>query len=155
MKKDHLTSGQVVMADKRELAADTVSQLLKRLNQALRLEYSLIIHYPYIVNLLRNEEVKKLATGLGAASIHHADVVATLISKLGGEPEWSFEPFPEGTDTLRIFRIQLAKERLALQLHKGSAELSPTPSHSKILNALAEEEELESCPIPELDRQPE
>jgi bacterioferritin (cytochrome b1) len=129
------------MADKRKLAADTVSRLLKRLNQALRLEYSLIIHYPYIVNLVGNEEVKKLATGLGAASIHHADVVATLISKLGGEPEWSFEPFPEGTDTVKIFRIQLAKERLALQLHKGSAEMLPISLYSKVLNALAEEEE--------------
>jgi bacterioferritin (cytochrome b1) len=129
------------MADKRKLAADTVSRLLKRLNQALRLEYSLIIHYPYIVNLVGNEEVKKLATGLGAASIHHADVVATLISKLGGEPEWSFEPFPEGTDTVKIFRIQLAKERLALELHKGSAEMLPISSYSKVLNALAEEEE--------------
>jgi bacterioferritin (cytochrome b1) len=129
------------MADKGKLAADTVSQLLKRLNQALRLEYSLIIHYPYIVNLVGNEEVKKLATGLGAASIHHADVVATLISKLGGEPEWSFEPFPEGTDTVKIFRIQLAKERLALQLHKGSAEMLPISLYSKVLNALAEEEE--------------
>jgi bacterioferritin (cytochrome b1) len=129
------------MADKGKLAADTVSRLLKRLNQALRLEYSLIIHYPYIVNLVGNEEVKKLATGLGAASIHHADVVATLISKLGGEPEWSFEPFPEGTDTVKIFRIQLAKERLALQLHKGSAEMLPISLYSKVLNALAEEEE--------------
>jgi bacterioferritin (cytochrome b1) len=129
------------LANPNEIAEDTVSQLLKRLNQALRVEYSLIIHYPYIANLLRHEEVKKLATGLGAASIHHADVVAILISKLGGEPEWSFEPFPEGTDTVRIFRIQLTKERLALQLHKGSAEMSPILSYRKVLNALAEEEE--------------
>lgn len=129
------------MADKDQIAADTVSLLLKRLNQALRVEYSLIIHYPYIASLLRHEEVKKLATGLGAASIHHADVVATLISKLGGEPEWSFEPFPEESDTVKIFRIQLAKERLALQLHKGSAEMSPASSYRKVLSALAEEEE--------------
>jgi bacterioferritin (cytochrome b1) len=129
------------MADRGELAVDIISQLLKRLNQALRVEYSLIIHYPYIVNLLRDEEVKKLATGLGAASIHHADVVATLISELGGEPEWSFEPFPEGSDTVKIFRIQRAKERLALQLHKGSAQMSPTSSYRKVLSALAEEEE--------------
>jgi bacterioferritin (cytochrome b1) len=129
------------LADKDEIIGDKLSVLVKRLNQALRVEYSLIIHYPYIVNLLRHEEVKKLATGLGAASIHHADVVATLIGKLGGEPEWSFEPFPEGSDTVKIFRSQLAKERQALQLHKGSAETSPIISYRKVLIALATEEE--------------
>jgi bacterioferritin len=93
------------------------------------------------VNLIRDEEVKKLATELGAASIHHAEVVATIISKLGGKPEWSFEPFPEGADTKKIFRMQLGKERLALQLHKGSAEMSPTSSYREALSALAKEEE--------------
>jgi bacterioferritin (cytochrome b1) len=129
------------LADKNKIPKTTVSALLKRLNQALRVEYSLIIHYPYIVNLIRDKELKKLATELGAASIHHADVVATIISKLGGKPEWSFEPFPEGTDTKKIFRMQLGKERLALQLHKGSAEMAPTSSHREALSALAKEEE--------------
>jgi bacterioferritin len=129
------------LADPNKIAEDTVSALVKRLNQALRVEYSLIIHYPYIANLIRDEEVKKLATELGAASIHHADVVATIISKLGGKPKWSFEPFPEGADTKKIFRMQLGKERLALQLHKGSAEMSPTSSYREALSALAKEEE--------------
>ena len=128
------------MADPNKIAEDTVSALVKRLNQALRVEYSLIIHYPYIANLIRDEEVKKSATELGAASIHHADVVATVIRKLGGKPKWSFEPFPEGADTKKIFRMQLGKERLALQLHKGSAEMSPTSSYRKALSALAKEE---------------
>lgn len=129
------------MDDTEKTAKDTKSVLVKRLNQALRVEYSLIIHYPYIANLLRDPEAKKLATELGAASIHHADVVAAIISKLGGNPEWSFEPFPEGTDTKKIFRRQLAKERLALQLHKGSAEMSASSSHREALSALAKEEE--------------
>jgi len=128
------------LADPNKTAEDTVSALVKRLNQALRVEYSLIIHYPYIANLIRDEEVKKLATELGAASIHHADVVATVIRKLGGKPKWSFEPFPEGADTKKIFRMQLGKERLALQLHKGSAEMSPTSSYREALSALAKEE---------------
>ena len=129
------------MADKRRTDEDTVSALVKRLNQALRVEYSLIIHYPYIANLIRDEEIKKLATELGAASIHHADVVATIISELGGKPEWSFDPFPEGNDIKKIFRIQLSKERAALQLHKGSAEMFPPNAHSEALSALAKEEE--------------
>jgi bacterioferritin len=129
------------LADKSRTDEDTVSALVKRLNQALRVEYSLIIHYPYIANLIRDEEIKKLATELGAASIHHADVVATIISELGGKPEWSFEPFPEGSDTKKIFRMQLGKERLALQLHKGSAEMSPAGLNRTLLSALAKDEE--------------
>jgi bacterioferritin len=129
------------LAGKNKIPKTTVSALLKRLNQALRVEYSLIIHYPYIVNLIRDKELKKLATELGAASIHHADVVAAIISKQGGKPEWSFEPFPERTDLKKIFRKQLAKERLALQLHKGSAEMLPPSSHRKSLSTLAREEE--------------
>jgi bacterioferritin (cytochrome b1) len=129
------------LADPTKINEDTVFALVKRLNQALRVEYSLIIHYPYIANLIRDEEIKKLATELGAASIHHADVVASIISKLGGKPEWSFEPFPEGIDTKKIFRMQLAKERLALQLHNGSAEMLPSGSHCELLRALAKEEE--------------
>jgi bacterioferritin (cytochrome b1) len=129
------------LADKNGISEDVVSTLVKRLNHALRVEYSLIIHYPYIANLVRDEEIKKLATELGGASIHHADVVATIINELGGKPEWSFEPFPEGSDTKEIFRMQLGKERLALELHKGSAEISPTGLHRMLLSTLAEDEE--------------
>ncbi len=129
------------MAVKNQIGKDAVPALLKRLNQALRVEYSLIIHYPYIANLIRDQEVKKLAMVLGGASIHHADVVASIISKLGGEPEWAFDPFPEGTDLKRIFRIQLSKEREALQQHRGSAEMLPPGAHSEALSALAKEEE--------------
>jgi bacterioferritin (cytochrome b1) len=129
------------LTDRNKLAERTVSELVKRLNQALRLEYSLIIHYPYIANLIRDQEVKKLATELGGASIHHADVVASIISELGGKPEWSFDPFPEGKDIEKIFRMQLSKERAALQLHKGSAEMFPPSARSEALSALAKEEE--------------
>jgi rubrerythrin len=61
------------MGDTKKTAENTKSVLVKRLNKALRVEYSLIIHYPYIANLLRDPEAKKLATELGAASIHHSE----------------------------------------------------------------------------------
>lgn len=117
------------------------SLLLKRLNQALRVEYSLIIHYPYIANLIRDRKVKTLATELGGASIHHADVVASIITRMGGKPEWAFDQFPEGTDIQKIFRVQLSKEQAALQLHKGSAEMFRAGEHREALIELATEEE--------------
>jgi len=86
------------LTGRNKLAGGTVSELVKRLNQALRVEYSLIIHYPYIANLIRDRKVKTLATELGGASIHHADVVASIITRMGGKPEWAFDQFPEGTD---------------------------------------------------------
>jgi bacterioferritin len=129
------------LAVKNKIGKDTVSKLLIRLNQALRVEYSLIIHYPYIANLIRDRNVKTLATELGGASIHHADVVASIITRMGGKPEWAFDHFPEGSDTKKIFLRQLGKERLALQMHRGSAEMLPPGSHSRALRALAMEEE--------------
>ena len=123
------------------LAEGAVSVLVKRLNQALKAEYSLIIHYPYIATLIPDKEIKKLATQLGAASIHHADVVASIITRMGGEPEWAFDHFPEREDIQKIFRLQLSKERAALQLHKGSAEMFPEGAYSEALIKLALEEE--------------
>jgi bacterioferritin len=114
---------------------------VKRLNKALRLEYSLIIHYPYIANLIRDRKVKTLATELGGASIHHADVVASIITRMGGKPEWAFDQFPEGNDIKKIFRVQLSKEQAALQLHKGSAEMFRAGEHREALIELATEEE--------------
>ena len=129
------------MTGRNKLAGGTVSELVKRLNKALRLEYSLIIHYPYIANLIRDRKVKTLATELGGASIHHADVVASIITRMGGKPEWAFDPFPEGNDINKIFRVQLSKEQAALQLHKGSAEMFRAGEHSESLIELATEEE--------------
>jgi bacterioferritin len=120
---------------------DGGSALLKRLNQALKMEYSMIIHYPYIATLIRDKEIKKLATALGGASIHHADVVASIIIQLGGTPEWAFDQFPEGTDMQKIFRVQLSKEQAAQQLHRGSAELFHAGEHREAMIGLANEEE--------------
>ena len=129
------------MDDKNRKTEETLHGLVDLLNQALRIEYTLIIHYPRIANLIRDEETRKLANELGAASIYHADVVSNIITKLGGKPDWSFELFPEGVGIKKIFQNQLARERLALQLHRGSAELMSSSPHSGALSNLAREEE--------------
>jgi len=94
------------------------TQLLDLLNQTLELEYSLIIFYPRIANIIKDQETKKLALSLGAASVGHADTVAKAITKLGGNPHWSFAPFPTGVNLRKIFQEQLEKEKLALKLHQ-------------------------------------
>jgi rubrerythrin len=129
------------MDKKDEKTEETTHRLMDLLNRALRLEYSLIVHYPRLANTIKDEETRKLVLQLGSASIRHADVVANTISQLGGEPDWSIELYPEDMDTVKIFQTQLEKEKLALQLHRESADLVPSSSLRGELSALAVEEE--------------
>ena len=129
------------MDKKDEKTEETTHRLMDLLNRALRLEYSLIVHYPRLANTIKDEETRKLVLQLGSASIRHADVVANTISQLGGEPDWSIELYPEDMDTVKIFQTQLEKEKLALQLHRESADLVPSSSLRGELSALAMEEE--------------
>lgn len=74
-------------------------KILVLLNQALRLEYSLIIHYPLINRSIHDNGLKN------------------------------------------IFQIQLAKEKLALQLHSESSKLIPDMALKTQFEALAVQEE--------------
>ncbi len=110
------------------------------LNEALRLEYSLIFHYPRLANSIKDSETRKSVAELGTASIHHADVVAHAISQLGGTPDWSLAPFPDNYDLLQIFQIQLQKEKKALELHSQAANSVPPGPLVDDLRTLADEE---------------
>ncbi len=118
-----------------------LSNLLDLLNQTLELEYSLIVHYPRIANSIPNEEVKKLVNQLGGGSIAHLDAVANAITKLGGTPKWVIGTFPDETNMMNIFKIQLEKEETALRLHKRIAGLINDASLRDKFNNLAKEEE--------------
>ena len=117
-------------------------KLLGLLNQTLELEYTLIIHYPRIASAIQDAETKQLAQSLGAASITHFDTVTNAITKLGGVPRWSFEPFPHEVNIKKIFQIQLEKERLALKLHHQIAGMTLDFSLRDKFSELAKEEGL-------------
>ena len=93
-------------------------KLVDVLNQALKLEYSFVVHYPRLANAVKDEKAKELVLQLGTDSIHHADVVADAITESGGEPDWYFELYPEDKDIITIFEEQLEKEKIALELHQ-------------------------------------
>jgi bacterioferritin len=116
-------------------------KILVLLNRALRLEYSLIIHYPLINRSIHDNDLKSMVKTLGVMSIKHADIVADAITSLGGTPDWSFDPAPEEIDLKNIFQIQLAKEKLALQLHSESSKLIPDMALKTQFEALAVQEE--------------
>ena len=115
-------------------------EVLDLLNEALRLEYTLIIHYPRLANHIKDSETRKLVQSLGTASVHHADVVADAITQLGGSPDWSFTPFPDNYELLNIFQIQLQKEKKALELHLQAADLVPPGPLVDSIKTLANEE---------------
>jgi bacterioferritin len=117
------------------------SQIVDLLNQALKLEYSIIIHMPRIASTIEDEKTREMAHILGNASVKHADTVANAISTLGGNPEWAWESVPVGKDLVEIFEKQLDKEKLALQLHKDSASLIQDRTLKLKFEQLARDEE--------------
>jgi bacterioferritin (cytochrome b1) len=129
-----------VMDEKQNIIEETMHILVERLNHALHIEYTFIIHYPYIAGFIHDDEARNLAIELGTASIHHADIIASIISELGGKPNWAFEPFPGEIDLNSFFQNQIAREKRAMELHRGSAEIAASTQYGRTLNALADEE---------------
>ena len=117
-----------------------VDKEIELLNQALQIEYSLIVQYPKFAELIQDGEIQRLIRGLGIASIRHADVVSRTIVQLGGTPEWSFDFEEPGIDVRRIFEIQLEKEKQALELHDQAVNLIEDISLKEEFSQLAQEE---------------
>ncbi len=117
---------------------DSINSLL---NNILKLEYTLIIHYPRLASMIRDKEIRNLVNALGTASVKHADVVTRAINHYGGSPVWSFEPFPGDDKLVTIFKKQLEKEETALELHRQSALMVTDPTLKSDFEELAREEE--------------
>jgi bacterioferritin (cytochrome b1) len=115
-------------------------QILDVLNESLKLEYSLIIHYPLINRAIKDPDIKQMVNILGVVSIKHADTVADAIIALGGKPQWDFEPAPDEIDLKKIFSAQLEKEKLALKLHSASAGMVNDKMLEAKLEAIAAQE---------------
>ncbi len=116
------------------------SGVIDLLNNILKIEYSLIVHYPRLANRIKDNEIKRLAHELGIASIAHADTVANAIKKLGGEAIWSFEQLPDEDNVVKIFQLQLEKEKVALKLHQQVAALITDSQIKEQISRLAQEE---------------
>jgi bacterioferritin len=115
-------------------------QILDTLNESLRLEYSLIIHYPLINRAIKDPDIKQMVNILGVVSIKHADTVADAITALGGTPQWDFEPAPDEIDLKKIFSAQLEKEKLALKLHSDGAHMALDKTWRTRFEAMAKQE---------------
>ena len=128
--------------EKKGSAHDTsTSPLVELLNKILKIEYTLIVHYPRLADSIRDNETRKLALKLSTDSVKHADSVSRAITALGGRPVWAFEPLAEDFDILQIFRTQLEKEKLALKLHRQAADLAPSQPLAAAFKTIATDEE--------------
>jgi bacterioferritin (cytochrome b1) len=90
--------------------------------------------------MIRDKKTRELVNYLGTASIKHANVIADAIAELGGKPVWSFDDFPAGENLEEIFKQQLAKENLALELHQQCVKLADEISIINHFKKIAEEE---------------
>ena len=128
------------MEEKGKISTKTIQTLINLLNKSLRFEYNFIIHYPRVAQMVQDEEARKLILDLCTDSIQHSDVVANVITHLGGKPDWSFDLLPEGMDILEMLQIQLEKEKQALQLHQTAVNLIPSGPHGNALQRLVDDE---------------
>ena len=115
-------------------------QLIKLLNTALKIEYSLIVHYPRLASEIQDDETRKLALELGTASVAHADIVARAITKLGGKPVWAFTPLPDNQNIVNIFQDQLKKQEESYKLHLEAAGLISPDTLAAAFESLAADE---------------
>jgi len=118
-----------------------ITRTIELMNLTLGVEYSCIVHFPRLSSIIKDEEIQNLITELGEDSTKHANIVAEAISELGGHPVWAIEPFPDDKDIVDLFRMQLEKEELALQLHSQNAKSQVDSSIKSKLEGIAKDEE--------------
>ena len=118
----------------------TKEDLVELLNQALRLEYTLIVHYPRITSEMPAGEARDKSIRLGQDSVKHADIVASAITDLGGRPVFAFDPPPLDMELVELFQKQLEKEKLAFSLHHQCAGMASDFNLKSRLLGIADEE---------------
>ena len=128
------------MTNKDDNANEDLLRTIELMNLTLGVEYSCIVHFPRLSIITKDEEIQNLITELGEDSVRHANIVAEAISELGGNPTWAIEPFPDDTDIVDIFRLQLEKEELALRLHSQNAKSQVDSSIKSKLEDIAKNE---------------
>ncbi|MFC2056079.1 ferritin-like domain-containing protein [Chloroflexota bacterium] len=128
------------MTTKDDRANENLLKTIELMNLTLGVEYSCIAHFPYISRMTKDEEIRNLIIELGEDSARHANTVTEAVSELGGNPEWSIEPFPEDTNLVELFRLQLEKEELALKLHSQNAKSQVDGSIKSKLEGIANDE---------------
>ncbi|MFC1954780.1 ferritin-like domain-containing protein [Chloroflexota bacterium] len=128
------------MTNNNDKANENLQKTIDLMNLTLGVEYSCIVHFPRLSSIVKDEEIQDLIAELGEDSTRHASIVAEAISELGGNPAWAIEPFPDDTEIIDIFRMQLEKEELAFRLHSQNAKSQVDSSIQSKLEDIAKDE---------------
>ena len=103
--------------------ASSPKEAYELLKQVLRLEYTGITYLPHLSSAAQHSDIGFCLTILCNNSIEHAVILASVIRELGGTPDWTVTVPAENDTLIRLFEIQLARERLCYQLYERSARL--------------------------------
>lgn len=128
-------------------------KLIKRLNEALFMEYTDIFLYLRQAGIIEEEEISKLFERLSWMEMRHTDNISIQINVLGGKPEWELD-FPiikGGTD--EILRDHLIREQKAIRNYESLIELAEKEKEDQlklILQGIKAEEEDHYATIKEL-----
>ena len=71
--------------------------------------------------------------------MRHADKITGIIAALGGEPEWGFEPRPQGSP-YEVLKKQIEMEKLVHWLYRQAADLAPQPAWREQLAGVSHDE---------------
>lgn len=99
------------------------NQAADLLNHALRLEYAGVTHLPRLDSAVQDVFIRYAISVLSTDSTDHAVRLACTIRELGGTPDWTIWTPPDSGSIIRLFEIQLARERICHNLYDKAARL--------------------------------
>ena len=99
------------------------TQAVELLNHALRIEYAGITHLPVLHSVVQEVHIRQCISLLIDESTMHAVSLAATIRALGGSPVWKVWTPSDRGSLERLFEIQLAREKICLNLYKKAAQL--------------------------------
>jgi hypothetical protein len=117
------------------------AQAAELLNHALRLEYSGVTHLPRLDGTVQDVYIRYCISVLTSDSTGHAVRLASTIRELGSIPCWTIWSPPDSGNLIRLFEIQLARERICHNLYDKAAKLLAGSPLAERCNALAQDED--------------
>ena len=117
------------------------AQAAERLNHALRLEYSAVTYLPRLDSTVHEVFIRYCISVLTTDSTAHAVRLATIIRELGSTPCWTVWTPPESGSLIRLFEIQLARERICHNLYNKAAQLLAGSPLADRCDAMAQDED--------------
>ncbi len=118
------------------------AELLDLLNQALRLEYSLVVNYPRLARKMADKAIRETVDAMASASLVRAGRIAAVLSRLGEYPVWTFDAVADEMELNDLFLRYKGLEDRSTKVQKRCAELTQDQGlRSEFLQLAAENQE--------------